>query len=290
MSLWIWQGIGFETPEDWEMLRFSRNPEVGRVAFADRRGYRFEVAWRRIEGRPDMSRLVSDYAAKLEREGAIEDMRRVELAGRAGVEGSVRGTRTTRLLWLEGGLSFTIEAAFFRPEGAEAAPREEILASFAPEPVWRDHLRRWKAFGMDLLACDGLSLVACDVRPAAAVMAFGRDPGDEPDERFERLGMVRSWLRVSTADWLAAQAPDDVAAEPPFTYAKAGHEIAAARGVFAGRTLRPKKMRYEAAAWICPADGRLYHVSRRCGPDEDPDSSELAGVRLACCQELGEPA
>lgn len=290
MQLWIWQGIGVELPDDWEMLQFSRDRETGRCAFADRYQFRLELGWRTIEGPPDFDRMLSDYVAKLKDEGTMTDARLIEVAGRRGIEGHLDATLTTRFSRYFAEPPRLVDAVLFWPDGIDEELQCHVLASLAIEPTWRGRFRRWKAFGMDLLASGGLSLTACKVQPASARMTFAKSAdGKRPTEQFQRLGMVAHWLRGTVEQWLIAQTPKNVTMESPSACTVSEHHVTVAHGACAVSgivRLLTKARHYRAAAWICPADGRLYSVACDGSESQNADSLDLAGGRLVCCEDL----
>jgi hypothetical protein len=315
VQLWIWRGIRVELPEDWEMLQFSRDPRAGRCAWADRYQFRAELSWQQVSGPPDLERLASDYLAKARLDGTMPDAapaRVGEWHGLRGHEGQRLTSRLSRYLapvagggdclkaglrtedrlkaglqtqdCLKAGLQTEgclVELVLLWPGELDASLEASILGSVGAEPAWPGGLRRWRAFGLDLLAQGGLDLVECSVQPARARLAF-RDARGRRSEAFERLGMVRQWLRGSVRDWLAAQMPDGVPPARQEASEADGHAVECVVGVRRGGIVRAPA-RYEAAAWLCPADGRLYCVS--VAGAEPCDGAGLLGERLLCCAE-----
>ncbi|MBM4034517.1 MAG: hypothetical protein FJ291_22455 [Planctomycetes bacterium] len=291
MRLWVWRNIRIELPDDWEMLQFSRDPQAGRCAFADRYQFRAELSWQAVPGPPDMARLASDYLAKLTRDGtrpASPTRQDSAPEGRAtavsfgewrGLRGSENGLATSRFCRYLAEESCIVELVLPWPEALDARLEEAVLGSVAAEPQWPWGLRRWRAFGMDLLASHGLALHECSVEPAAARMTFG-DERTGCSETFQRLGMVSEWLCGTVRDWLCRQKPSGVAWASEASAQVNGHTIETRAGMVK-RGLARRALRYEATAWLCPADGRLYCVS--AAGSDGMSASELAGRRLACC-------
>jgi hypothetical protein len=282
MRLWIWRHFRLELPDDWEMLQFSRESRVGRCSFADRYQFRLELSWRTAQGPPDFDRLMSDYLAKLKLDATMPDAASTRVGDWPGLEGHQGGMLTSRFGRHFAGESCLVEAVFLWPESKDERLEEGILKSVAAEPEHPGRLRRWKAFGMDLLATSGLEMEECRVDPAYARMSFASaQPGRE--ETFERLGMVSEWLRVTVKEWLHQQTPRDVALSSKGSAAERGHAIETIGGSLRAGLVR-KPRRHEAAAWICPEDGRLYHVSTTGA--EAGEAAPLAGRRLSCCREM----
>ena len=277
MQLWIWQHVRIELPDDWEMLRFSRDGGQGRCAFADRYQFRLELSWR-AGGPPDMARLASDYLSKLKLDGAMPDATATRSDGWQGIEGHQDGLATTRFARYLVAEHCLVETVFLWPGGRDLPLEERVLASVAAEAAQRGRFQRWKAFGMDALVTRGLALQDCEVQPASARLTFA-DGREARQETFLRLGMVPEWLQGSVRDWLMRQKPRDVALASETASDRDGHAIASVAGSRRATLVR-RKSRYEAAAWLCPADGRLYCVAT-------VGSDEPLGGRLSCCGHMG---
>jgi hypothetical protein len=282
--------VRVELPEDWEMLQFTRRPEQGRCAFADRYQFRLELAWRAVDGPPDMGRVVSDYVARLRADDDASDVRPLSDAPWPGLAAAVAGMASSRFGRHLAGEGILLEAVLLWPERRDRALEEAVLSSVAEVPRRPDGTRRWRAFGLDLLATDGLPLAQCQVQPARARLSFADERGRRR-ETFQRLGLVDQWLAEPVEAWLAAQMPRRGSIASQSSVTVHGHQVALLAGTRPMRRLgglinRPVPC--DAAAWRCPNDGRLYCVSlvgRSAG-----DGTRLAGGRLACCPELALPA
>ena len=294
MQQWIWQGIGVELPDDWEMLQFSRRQGDGRCAFADRQEYRFELRWRIIQGQPDLERMFSDHVARLKSEGAMSDARIIKVADCRGITGRVGPVTVTRFIRYFADPSCLVEPVFYWSDRTENALQRRALSSLSMEPSWRgDRYARWRAFGMDLLAASTYAFTACSVEPAAVRMTFARyADGSAPSNQFQRLGMLAHWLRGTVEQWLLVQRPKNlkkVNVKSTTTRSIAGHEVTTVVGTCAARSMEGffRRVRpYQAAAWTCPEDGRLYNVSCGGGPKSEDGGLDLAGGRLVCCEAL----
>lgn len=278
MRLWVWRGIRIELPEDWEMLQFSRSAEAGRCAWADRYQFRAELSWQRVSGPLDMERLASDYAAKLKLDGTMPDAaatRVGEWHGLRGRDGGLLTSRFSRYFAEEGCL---VELVLLWPGQADAALEAGVLGTVGCEPLWHGRMRRWRAFGLDLLASEGLELHECSVQPALARLEFWDARGTRR-EAFERLGMVPQWLRGSVREWLVRQLPQGARVVREGRSDQAGHEVVGVEALCPGGVFR-RASSHAAAAWLCPADGRLYHVALL---------APCSGMRPAC-PEVGEAA
>jgi hypothetical protein len=284
-----------ELPDDWECLQFSKEAKAGRIGFADRYQFRMEFSWQIISGRPDMKRLIGDYIAKVKTEAVDEDDPEPVARNvgpwhglKSGKRGETLNTRFSRYFPTQSCLA---EAVFLWPDSLDAGVERKILDSVAEERQTLPNFKRWKAFGMDLLASGDLVLQKVGVDPAYAQMAFSPSHDSRKEERFERLGMVENWLKGTVKEWLKRRLPSDmdVAAEGKDTVN--GHDIESFSGTSYYNGLAKilgRKDYYQASAWICPRDGRLY-FARVSHPDSPQSGSEkrLAGGRLSCCGDLG---
>ncbi|HPD15884.1 MAG TPA: hypothetical protein PLE19_13095 [Planctomycetota bacterium] len=287
MQLTIWRHIRLELPADWEMLQFSRNAAAGRCAFADRRQFRAELSWQTVSEPPDLERLASNYLAKQRLEGTMPDaasVRTGEWHGLRGLEEGLLTSRFSRYLAEEGCL---IEVALLWPDGLDPSLEARVLDSVGSEPPWPGGRRRWRALGIDAFASPSLDLVECIAQPALARLEFA-DAKEARHVTFERLGMVPQWLRGSVRDWLMWQMPADVQA--PVVQAsclcapqmqRLRHQVETIGGLRRGGLFR-RPAHYAAAAWLCPADGRLYRVAVT-GP-EAGESGQFISDRLSCCE------
>ncbi len=283
MERWVWCNFGLSVPADWEMLQFTRNPESGRCAFADRYQFRLELNWRAVPGRPDFDRMMSDYAASLQLQG-MKDGSRFRHRAWHGVGGEMDGQIITRLGRWFANEGSVVELVFLWPRKKDSGLMRRVADSVGEEPA-HDGLRRWRAFGMDLLAAKPLTFSACRVEPGNVELEFS-DPKRRSLERFGRRGMVREWLKSPLDRWLRRWIDQELRDVRTSFSDIHGHSVHSLTGEKTLPGLRRRRARCDAAAWICPADGRLYSVScsrPRSGSDRD---AALAGGRLSCCPSL----
>jgi len=289
MQLWIWRNFRIELPDQWEMLQFSRDFQSGRCAFADRYQFRVELNWRGASAPPDFDRMIADYMIKLKDEKGMTDARRVRVGLWEGLEGRIGAILSSRFGRFFSNESCMIEIVLLWPESKDRGLEQAILDSVREEPERNGRFRRWRAFGMDLLASKELGLETCRIEPGYAGMTFGTTDSSTRSEKFERLGVVSHWLKGTVKEWLCEQTPSDVGGRKYTSRPDSGHEIETVDGEILGKRLRRWLRgpdRYRAAAWICPEDERLYHISCR-GPAGDTFAGSVpAGERLSCCDEL----
>ncbi len=288
MREWIWREFKILLPDDWEMLQFSREPEAGNCAFADRYQFRFEYNWKKVPGPPDYERMLADYIQKLSAEQELAEVKQLRHAGWHGFQGKLASGWTSRLGRYFDGLSRLLELVFLWPDKVDRRLLKQVLGSVTVQDVGNSHFQRWRAFGMELLAGAGLKLETCKVQPALAQLTFTDGKRTHCLEHFERLGMVEHWLSGSVREWLTGKQPGELLEPRNSSNTINAHKIEQVTGKLPPwkfPRLGRKQNSYEAAAWLCPADGRLYSVSRILPPDQK-QSLKLAGETLRCCPAL----
>jgi hypothetical protein len=284
---WLWQGIRLRVPATWELLLFSKNPRKGSITFADRYQYRLQLAWQKMEGEPDIKRMIRDYTSRLQLENSVPAVRRCDAKGWRGlrhdpVNGHV--LRMTRFFRSESLLLEIIEPVADRPcddFSAEKGAAEIEMVSAADAGLW-------KAFGITCRVEDGFKLARCEVQPGLAALHFEK-PAEKKSgpvrESFYRRGMVRRWLKTGVDEWLAVQPPAQLKTPETTRDTVHGHEVHRLTGTFSEKPSgewRSRTKRYRATAWVCPADNRLYCRERVSEAKSDtvpePDASGLQ-----CC-------
>lgn len=280
MRTWIWQHFSIDVPTDWEMLQFSRNPSVGRCAFADRYQFRLEFNWKIIPGEPDFKRMIGDYRERLEESLDVvstEEKKHGQWWGIDSIGDEVLHSRFGRFFEEK---SCLIEIVFLWTEGKDRSLTKKVLDSVQAQPVVNDQYSHWKAFGMDVLASKDLEMAQCQVETALAKILFS-DKRKERIEIFQRLGMVPEWLNVPTEQWLARQMDDLTEVRTSFDSVN-GHDIVTKIGkIKKKRWPMPgsKMIEQVSSAWVCPHDGRLL-----CATVLSAKEPNLAGTRLGCCE------
>lgn len=286
MSTCIWHGLHLAHPADWEMLQYAKDPASGRCAFADRRTYRLELNWRRFDGPPDFERMLSDYGGQLRRRDPAATVRPIR-------RGPWRGLATTgkASAWRLGryfdGCGALVELVFLWPGAVDDALVRNILGQVREERP-RDGLQRWRCFGMDLKVEADLPLGTCRVEPARAMMGFGAPDKASVHSRHERLGLVPHWLGSPVRDWLDRRCPHSATERRPTAVSRSGHrvELLEASVPAPGLGGRWRRRCFQAAAWQCAADGRLYCLLRYARADAALEPRDLLS-RLHCCERFG---
>lgn len=270
------------------MLVFARDQRQGRCVFADRYQHRLQLNWSMVPGPPQMGAMLENLRSEIVQDARAKRVELVDLAGWSGlltVADGVTATRFSRYFAEEGCL---LEIVFLWPGKRELHLERSVLDSVGIEAESPEGCRRWRAFGMDLLASSDLVLQTCMVKPGMARMVFGDPQQPSREERFERLGMVTHWLHRPVAEWLRVHTAREITVRSTSAVTVAGHVIECLTGdtapmpwwrVWLGR------IPYTAAAWICPTDARLYSLSVRGRVAEEQDGTRRR--RLVCCKDLG---
>jgi hypothetical protein len=283
-TLTIWHGIRIEVPSSWEILQYSRKPDVGYLAWADRYQYRLELNWKSVPGLPDFEHMMNDYREKLEEDGVSGLTLRRSHGWHGLIDPNPGGTvRYGKYVPEQKRL---LEILFMWPEKQDRALEDRVLASVGPEAEDGEQSMRWRAFGLDAAVPAGLSLDTCNVMPANAAWTFGDGEKFKESWHVERLGMTDQWLTGGVREWLDGKDPTDLVDPNHDEVTVAGHQVCWTAGHVAA--LRFPKVgkrvnRYEAAAWVCPVDGRMYHVSRIAKASLKQPKS-LVGGTLRCCE------
>lgn len=262
---WIWHSLQITLPDDWEMLQYSKNPEQGQCVFADRYQFRFEINWTRVHTKPDLGRLVSDYAASI-LENKLPEPRRNQSGSWQGLSTCENGHVITRYANYLAEASLLIEASFIYPaeQASDKMGEERILSSIKTVTTAQANYQPWKAFGLDFQVDKGLKLSHCAISCGYAEMSFS-DTKQHTVHTFTRRGLLQFWLNEDIDTWLEKTIPNDFKLVSKSHIQKHGHDIC-------NITCRPSSHTVwsdliygqrclSIAAYISPKDGRLYTVS-----------------------------
>lgn len=252
----VWRHLRWCHPAEWEMLLYSKNPDVGRCTFADRYQYRLEVNWTAAPKPPNLERLLDDARSRVMAGNAESTVLLKTVAGWSGLVAREAKQHFSRFARYFPTGQLLVEVVFRWPGERDTDLEREVLRSMREEPVV-DGRQRWQAFGMTMRVAEGLPLTECVVQPGLARLAFAQAGGHEV--HFERLGMVDEWLQVSVADWLRRRAPRGARALQLTESMSDAHAVQRLTGLLRKRGLRHwRGLPYTAHAWRCPADGRIY--------------------------------
>ncbi len=239
------------------MLQFSRDPERGRCAWADRYRFRMELNWQRVKGEPDFDRMMKDYAGALSATWEdIEPVRHREWPGLAGKRDHEAVSRFGRYF---SEIGLLVEIVFVNLDKRDVRLEREVLDTVCAAPPDGRGFQRWRAFGMDLRVPARFAPTEFVVEPARIGLRF--DGPTRPDRWiFRRYGMVDSWMKTSLRDWLDRQADAFVRNRRTDTVTRGGIDIERMQGEWVPKGLLLARGAYASAAWRDPRDGRLYHA------------------------------
>ena len=267
------------------MLQFTRNPETGRCAFADRYQFRFELDWMRVDAPPDMERMAEDYRAKLQEDG-LESVSKSGHGQWLGASGKEKGIPISRYGAFFPGQAYILEAVFIWAKGERATPAFEgrILDGIKVPPPASNGRQRWRAFGMDWTTAVDLSFDTCQVASGMAEATFNNRK-QRITQRFARRGMLSCWFKTDIRQWMEAQIPKEYKVVSVESSTEGDHEVwrlEAKRSPSVLVDWLHGRRTILAAAWICPEDGRLYCVASHAhrGKGEWPFAT------LTCCPKL----
>jgi hypothetical protein len=284
MKFICWRHFHLQVPDDWEMLLYSRAERAGRCTFADRYQYRLELSWSVFPGPPDTERMISDYATALSNDTRVATVKRTRIGAWEGlVVGSETGT-SSRFGQYFPGEKCLVELVFPWPHTREQALERAIIATVGEDGADAEGAYRWRAFGMELRVPGDLALHKATIEPGHARMDFrhARDTGRV--EKFERMGMVAHWLHGPLDVWLRRRVPPAVKIRETRTETIDQHLVSTITGDQPPKHLSRllgKRRRYQARAWICPTDGRLYCTTSNGAPMAE--EATAPSRRLVCC-------
>ena len=275
LTLHIWRHIAVRLPADWEMLQFSCEFSQGRCAFADRYQYRSELSWRTVPGEPDYDRMVNDYFRKLEQDKRIDQGEIVKKSGWHGLAGVIDRERTSRLGKYLPAIGCLIEFVILWPQQRDVALENEILGSIEARPPAK--LQEWQAFNMNMHVPAAAAFEGCTALPARTEFTF-TDTKTANQWQFSRRGMVASWFDGQLEPWLRRELGKNTRELRITQRHHHDADMIIAEGRFKPQSLHLRRGNVTAAAWIDPADGRLYCAKkwlRRTVPSDDLPVHEL---------------
>ncbi|MGJ3241760.1 MAG: hypothetical protein ACFE0O_02215 [Opitutales bacterium] len=271
-ELWeftTWLNLRLDHPADWELLAYGKDPERGRLSFADRSGVRLELSWQQLAGNPDLRRMVGDYRVRLEEQYPTA---RRSVADRPGWRGfhirPEEGPVQSRFLRHERGLDRALELVVIGKGADPDEPLlERILSSVGEESAAADGSRRWRCWGLETWVPAGMNLQSVTAQPAHLALTFA-DPSGRETVEVSRRGLLDLWLEQPLDAWFRDQMPAGFRADPEGMTTETpqpGHSARRIAGSFRERAamLGGRSLRLIASAWICPTHRRLVAWQRR---------------------------
>jgi len=287
MKTFIWRHFAIQIPDHWDMLQYSKNWIVGNCVFADRYQYRLEFNWRAVAGTPDYDRMLSDYMSKLKNDYNMKQAQYTKSGKWKGIKGYLNSLLTTRYGYYFKNESCVIEIVFIWPDKIDSQIERTVLNSIK-EIDEKNGFYQWKAFHMDMYVSKELILDATLALPAHTKMTFlTKKPFKK--EIFQRIGMVKQWLKIPLKDWVRDKIPKNVRIESENSETQSNHQIETFKGYYftdASAKLLNRKSKYITSAWVCPEDERLYKMTGIFPYKDFTDDYHIPAKRLSCCVHL----
>lgn len=287
MKSFIWRRFNIEVPENWEMLSYSTNFDNGRCYFGDRYQHRLMYRWRNIIAEPDLEKMATDYSSYIGLRDDILSVKPVSYYKWQGVEAKLDDASYSTYSSYYANENTLIEMIFLTPGNADNHLEQKILSSVTEEPLQLGHYRRWRAFGMDMVADDKYIIKKCQALPGSATIIYCHIKDEALYDSFERFGIVDEWLRGPIDEWAKKRIPDGVKILDAGIENHRGHTFYTIKGkAGAGflKTIKGMKVEYISRNWRCPIDGRLYCYSSIRESNQEIQPVDID--RLHCCDNL----
>jgi hypothetical protein len=180
-----------------------------------------------------------------------------------------------------------VEASLVWPTGRDEDPEGVILASIRPLETGAE-VRPWQAAGISLTLNSEFELQDADTQVGRVRWTFARGGKLGPWLTVERLAMPEMWLTGPLGDWMVRDLPPGhhvVRQESRTINVHDGQQVLSQRRLGAVYRLRGLEDVRLTAAWLCPAEGRVYRVSlgemRRNREIRLPED-----LRIRCCRHV----
>jgi hypothetical protein len=284
------QGLSFEVPRDWQIVRHGLAERKGGLTFTDRFEERMSLHWRTLDREPDISRMLQAEWAKSK--GATDEMACQEFSlhdFRVFRFDDVRGSWLRAVRYDSSSRRLIEVALALQGAHARSRPVDEHMLSRI-ELKGTDVGSRFLAFDLDVTYPANFVVTKCEVVPVSTTLQL---EARVPSNRFgtvdtisiRRMGMADTWYRGNAAALLARENP---AADPRRVEARetnghsgAGLEVRVGkpiqRWLGQGRSLR-------ATLWHCDEENAVYHVAT-CS--RDLRSAALEVLETRCCKWSG---
>jgi len=289
----LWRGMEIGHPPQWELAVASGVDEPGRTAFADRYLHRLDVRWRPLKYVPNLDKMLERHRRKADKD---QKLKLSDLTGgppewRGVVRQTPGGTvvhagrffREARLL---------VEAAVVWPKKRNRVLENAVLASIRPQGQEKAKRRDWQAMGLSLTAPEGFELRTSAAKVGKVRWEFDTGRRNGPQLTVERIALPEYWLTAPLREWLGEQLGGEwkqVRQDPASFGPHRGERLLSRVKLGPLDSLRGRRRLRVDAAWQCPVEGRVYHVSyvKTCRAEE---LSLPAGFAVRCCRAVPQPA
>lgn len=254
-------------PPQWELSFACGADERGHVAFADRCFTRMDVTWQPLTYVPKLELLIEKYRQRKTNrkdEVALEPLADVGKDWRGVVRKADKGVFMHAVRFF-GPQRLLVEATIVWPQTRRARVERDILESIQAWPV-EEPQRHWRALGLDVRIDSRLDLLSSDPKPGRVSWTFGRRGRavrELPEVQVERLAMVEHWIDGTIQQWMERSLPFKSAVLEKTSTSFNGHpaqRLLSERKIGTVSSLRGLRQRRLDIAWICPTDGRMYHL------------------------------
>jgi hypothetical protein len=285
-----WRGIVVDHPSQWELSLACGLDEPAHIAFADRLFTRLDITWRPLTYVPNLDLLIEKYRQRKttrKDEVAFKPLTNAGKEWRGVVRHADKGTfmHAARFFapqrWL-------VEATIVWPKRRQEKVERDILDSIEAWPV-DEPRRHWRALGMDVVIGREMELLTNDPKVGRVSWTFGarRKKGHPPQLLVERLAMVGHWMPAEGGleDWLIKSLPEKstVLEKNSITFnSHPAQRLLSDKKIGTLPSLRGLRQQRLDIAWICPVDGRLYHLAYT-QDRRDRNVEMREGFAVDCC-------
>lgn len=276
----VWLGMALTHPAEWEPARLSLNPLKAGCTLVDRYGQRLSAEWRPIRATPDVPRIFRQYRRRAAGDFVEELGRLDDWQGHVRRDGDVLLTHAGRYF---AGPPRLVEVVIPWRGPRDRALERKLLQGLAPiDPA--SPQRIWQALGLSVSVLKGSTMWQYVAQPGLVRFDFRSRDGHLS---VERVGVVEQWLTMPLSQYLEGRAPQE-RQESAGAVTVNGHdgcEVLTSAASPLGRLLGRRHWRRQTA-WICPADGRLYHVN---WSHSGRQPRAVPEVEVGCCGPLVSP-
>ena len=273
-------GIRFTLPGDWEMLRFSHDPDEGSCSFADQNNFRFFLYWQRRKRPPNLTKDAERFLKKIG-QGSLLPSPPTPWYGWERLENNSPLRQYARH-FPEANLVLT---AVFRSTPEKEIAREREVLDSLHFPTDR-HL--WKIPDFICRVPLEQPMHEAVFQPGKTKLTFRANPKKEPVFTFQKWALTDEWMPTGDVErWLKRQIPAAYRLESVKRAEAGEHQYvsltATARHRWFPFRFQPRRY-FEIAAWICPKDQALYAAGQQLLRPSD-NWQQLSDISLGCCPE-----
>ena len=280
-----WRGLQVEHPAQWEVAVASGAGNDRRLVLADRYHHRLDVRWKRLDFDPKLDRVMDRYRqhegkgveyAPIESldEGWLGVLQPLEPKGTLAHMGKFFGEQ-----------GVLVEATIYWP-GRRDVNLEQAVARGIAAADPKAPRCTWQAMGLSLDIDSRYDLVESDTKVGRLCWSFSTGAKRSLELNVERIALAEHWLDEPLREWLVGQIPrefrplrQDPVDHPPHR----GEQIVSQAKMYFHDTLRGIRRLRVDRAWLCPAEGRVYHMTASV-PSRDSQLDFPSHLSVRCCR------